>query len=134
MYTTKTITELLQASGFIAFESDIIVTNFHVIDDAYRISATDEEGNKIEISNILAYNEKADIALLKTKTENQYKPLTLYSDGTLQKGEPVVAIGSPLGIQNTVSNGTLSGFLTEGGIEQIQFTAPISSGSRRRII
>ncbi len=40
-----------------------------------------------------------------------------------------MAIGSPLGLFNSVSNGIISGFRMIDGVEMIQFTAPISSGS-----
>lgn len=47
----------------------------------------------------------------------------------IKKGETVVAIGSPLGIKNTVSTGVLSGRLMEDSMYVLQFTAPISNGS-----
>ena len=47
----------------------------------------------------------------------------------LMRAEKVVAIGSPVGIMNTVSMGNISGFYKQNGKDWIQFTAPISSGS-----
>ena len=50
-------------------------------------------------------------------------------DKPLVRGQKVVAIGSPLGLFNSVSDGIISGFRTIGDVDMIQFTAPISSGS-----
>ena len=47
----------------------------------------------------------------------------------LVRGQKVVAIGSPLGLFNSISDGIVSGFREINGIPMIQFTAPISSGS-----
>lgn len=57
-------------------------------------------------------------------------PLPIYR-GTkpLVRGQKVVAIGSPEGLFNTVSDGIISAFRTIDGVNMIQFTAPISSGS-----
>ena len=57
-------------------------------------------------------------------------PLPVY-DGRkkLVRGQRVVAIGSPLGLFNSVSDGIISGFRKIKDVDMIQFTAPISSGS-----
>ena len=120
---------LATGSGFVAFDSNTVVTNFHVIDGAYSISVVDESENVSDVTHILAYDEELDIALLQIESAGEYEPLTLLSKDTSQKGEKVVAIGSPLGISNTISNGTLSGFVEIAGSKYIQFTAPVSHGS-----
>jgi len=55
-------------------------------------------------------------------------PLT-FNTGDILRAEPVVAIGSPQGMLNTVSMGNVSGFVTIDNVDCIQFTAPISNGS-----
>jgi len=120
---------LATGSGFVAFDSNTVVTNFHVIDGAYSISVVDESENVSDVTHILAYDEELDMALLQIESTGEYEPLTLLSKDTSQKGEKVVAIGSPLGISNTISNGTLSGFVEIAGSKYIQFTAPVSHGS-----
>ena len=47
----------------------------------------------------------------------------------LVRGQKVIAIGSPLGLFNSVSDGIISGFRKIKDMDMIQFTAPISSGS-----
>ncbi len=115
-------------SGFIVFDDSVVATNFHVIDGASSIKVIDGDGKSCRVKHILAYDEGNDIALLEIISGKGYKPLT-YSNNKVVKGEKVVAIGSPLGITNTISTGIVSGYIKEDGIEYIQFTAPISSGS-----
>ena len=57
-------------------------------------------------------------------------PLPIYNgQKKLVRGQRVVAIGSPLGLFNSVSDGIISGFRAIEGVDMIQFTAPISNGS-----
>jgi len=64
------------------------------------------------------------------RIDRRLAPLPVYN-GTekLVRGQKVVAIGSPLGLFNSVSDGIISGFRNIDGVDMIQFTAPISRGS-----
>ena len=64
------------------------------------------------------------------RIDRQLSPLPVY-DGSkkLVRGQKVVAIGSPLGLFNSVSDGIIAGFREIDNITMIQFTAPISHGS-----
>lgn len=116
-------------SGFIAFSNDLIVTNYHVIEDhPYAIKALSESGKTFEIKAIITYNQEMDIAILKTKSSTDLVPLS-FSEKDVEKTDKVVAIGSPLGLMNTVSDGIVSGFTQVGNESVIQFTASISHGS-----
>ena len=117
-------------SGFACFEDNIIVTNYHVIqDNVYSIKASAEDGTTFEITNVVATDKDRDIAILQTATPHNLTLLQPGNSGTLQKGEKVVAIGSPLGLLNSVSAGVFSGYTNEDGMDVLQFTASISSGS-----
>lgn len=121
---------LSTGSGFAFFEEGVIVTNFHVIDgDVYSIQASTEDNITFGISAVLAYDEDADIAILQTHLTTKLTPLQPGDSRKLQKGEKVVAIGSPLGLMNSVSTGVFSGYITERNMDILQFSAPISSGS-----
>lgn len=117
-------------SGFAMFEDGTIVTNYHVIaDGVYSITAQREDGMSFGINHIVAYDAQKDIAIIKT---NAATGMTLLAPGdptSMSKGENVVAIGSPLGILNSVSEGIFSGYLSDSGESYIQFTAAISHGS-----
>ena len=117
-------------SGFACFEDNIIVTNYHVIqDNVYKIEASTEAGEKFSIKSVLVADEKQDIAILATASPHGLQLLQPGDCKTIQKGEKVVAIGSPLGLLNSVSTGVFSGYVKESGVDVLQFTASISSGS-----
>ena len=117
-------------SGFACFADNLIVTNYHVIEGGvYSIEASTETGNIFDITYILATDKEKDIAILGTSTPHNLALLQPGNSDDLQKGEKVVAIGSPLGLLNSVSTGVFSGYVDENGMAVLQFTASISSGS-----
>ncbi len=116
-------------SGFVAFNGKTIITNYHVMTSAYTCKISTNQDISYNVSKILCYSKKQDIAILQLEKDTGLQPLTLGDSSIIKKGETVVAIGSPLGIKNTVSTGVLSGRLMEDGMDVLQFTAPISSGS-----
>ncbi len=116
-------------SGFVAFDNFTLVTNHHVIEDADWIMAISDSGKKYMVPNVIDADESKDIALLEFFSPTDLVPLTLYGGGPLRRAEPVVAIGSPQGVTNTVSLGNISALYEEEGVSIIQFTAPISHGS-----
>ena len=117
-------------SGFACFEDNVIVTNYHVIqDNVYSIMASTEDGIRFEVSRVIVTDKERDIAIIATEKSHNLPLLEPANSNTLQKGEKVVAIGSPLGLLNTVSTGVFSGYTNENGMDVLQFTASISSGS-----
>lgn len=125
----KSDTAIAGGSGFFAFDAKTVITNYHVIENAYRIEIIDDDDNTVEISLIYNINKDKDIAILQIEEDDSYSPLKISTETDLQKGESVVAIGSPLGLKNTISKGTISNFVEQDGIDMIQFTAAISPGS-----
>lgn len=116
-------------SAFAAFEEGVFVTNCHVIKgEVYSIKAQLETGLEFDISSVVAYNDDRDLAILRTEANTGLKPLALGSSADLEKGEKVIAIGSPLGLINTLSTGLYSGTLKDGHTF-LQFSAAISHGS-----
>jgi serine protease Do len=94
-------------SGFIIDPSGIIVTNNHVIQDAYDITVTLQDNQELK-ATLIATSTVADLAVLKV---NAGKPLPTvpFGDSTaLRVGQPVVAIGNPLGLGGSVSAGIIS--------------------------
>lgn len=116
-------------SGFVAFDGKTIITNYHVMTSAYTCKISTNQDISYEVSKILCYSKEQDIAILQLTKDTGLQPLTLGDSSAIKKGETVVAIGSPLGIKNTVSTGVLSGRLMDANMDVLQFTAPISSGS-----
>jgi len=117
-----------QGSGFIVRRDGVIVTNYHVISNAKRIKI--KAGNKaFDVDGIINLDKENDIAILKANANN----LPVVKLGDLEKigiGEKIYVISSPKGLENTLSDGILSGKREIAPNRIIlQITAPISSGS-----
>lgn len=112
-------------SGFFISSDGRIVTNYHVIDAATQGTVTVNGGQKYDISSVLGYNKDQDLAVIQISGTG-FPICTLGDSSKVAVGDPVVAIGSPLGIQNTVSEGIVSKLWEDGSL---QITAPISPGS-----
>lgn len=106
-------------SGFIIHEDGYLVTNDHVIAGEHKISVTIFKHGKRELSKvtydnvrIVATSSELDLALLKIETDEadapfKVVPLAAVDEG-LNEGQTVFAIGSPLGLDRTVSQGIIS--------------------------
>lgn len=116
-------------SGFVAFNNSTLITNYHVIDEGSYIIGNSDDGDRFRLSKVLCSNKALDIAILSFDDDTNIAPLPLYCGDNLMRGEPVVAIGSPISVTNTVSKGNISALYTDDDIPWIQFTAPISHGS-----
>lgn len=121
--------ELGCGSGIMISRDGYILTNHHVVVRGSRYGVRIEEDNNIyETDEMVKYNQFLDLAII--RIDRQLTPLTLYQGGQpLVRGQKVVAIGSPLGLFNTVSDGIISGFRQMDHVNMIQFTAPTSHGS-----
>jgi hypothetical protein len=111
-------------SGFIISPDGRIVTNYHVIDGAASGKVVLNDGTTFTDIKVLGWDKVGDLAIIKVPGTGLPAVTTGNSDAA-QIGEAVVAIGSPLGLQNTVSTGIISA-RREG---YLQTTAPISHGS-----
>ncbi|MBQ4423378.1 MAG: trypsin-like peptidase domain-containing protein [Clostridia bacterium] len=127
--------EYASGSGFFAFENNLIVTNYHVIEgNVYSIKAS-SDGKVFSVDYLVNYNERYDLAILKVKDSEikskklDFEPLPIGDSSSLKVSEHITAIGVPLGVSKTVSDGMVSGFYEDNGVNLIQFTAPISPGS-----
>jgi serine protease Do len=99
-------TNLGQGSGFVIAGGGYVVTNEHVIDGATAATAITYDGKTHSVT-LVGKNVNMDIALLKIG-ETNYSPLILADSDNIQVGEKVIAIGNPLGLQFSVSEGIVS--------------------------
>lgn len=116
-------------SGIMVGRDGYILTNNHVASGGqfYSVRIEDEE-EVYATDEVIKYNQVLDLAVI--RINRTLCPLPVYKGGKeLVRGQKVVAIGSPLGLFNSVSNGIISGFRKLDGVDMIQFTAPISHGS-----
>ena len=86
-------------SGFVMFEEDTLITNYHVIENAYSIIAYDDSGYKYDITELLAADEEKDLAILKFSTDHYLPSLEFGDSENLVAGSFVVAIGCPNGLE-----------------------------------
>lgn len=116
-------------SGIMISEDGYILTNNHVASGGRFYSVRIEDDEKIyRTDEVIKYNSVLDLAII--RIDRRLRPLPVYNGRRkLVRGQKVVAIGSPLGLFNSVSDGIISGFRLIDNVDMIQFTAPISHGS-----
>ena len=125
----RTASDTRQGSGFLIDPSGIILTNYHVIRDARVARVKLASGDVYDHVTILAQDERRDIAVLRIPAF-EMPTLPLGNSDSVRIGTPVVLVGSPLGLDNTVSTGIVSGRRQEPeGFQLLQVTAPASPGS-----
>ena len=99
--------KLSRGSGFF-IGIDRVVTNRHVIENAYRAEVHSYNGSVFPVKGVIAVDAEGDIALLRIEAPaGQVRPLALDRTSP-QEGESIVVIGNPLGLEGSVSNGIVS--------------------------
>lgn len=100
-------------SGFILSSDGYILTNNHVVDNSNGIFVTMTDGKEHK-AKIIGVDARTDIALLKIDAEN-LKPLPIGDSDKIRKGQWVLAIGSPFGLDSTVTAGIVSAINRDTG-------------------
>ena len=120
---------IASGSGIAIHPDGYILTNSHVVAEGCAFSVRIENDDQVyRTQEVIKYHPAYDLAIMRIR--RPMPPLPVYDDRRkLRRGEKVFAIGSPMGLFNSVSDGIISGFRTIDGCEMIQFTAPISHGS-----
>ena len=124
--------KLGSGSGFFIGSDGTAVTNFHVLQGAASAKATIAETDKTySVEGIYDYSIDGDWAVIKIKeTTRPFETLAIGASNSIVGGAPAYAVGSPLGLQNTISEGLISNpSREEGGKTYIQTSAAISAGS-----
>jgi S1-C subfamily serine protease len=120
--------ETALGSGFIVSADGEIATNYHVMKGANSAIVKLPNGSFFPVSRVLASDEQQDLAIIKVNGKN-LPFLSLGDVKRLHVGDRVVAIGSPLGLEGTVSDGIISALREVKGRKWIQTTAPVSHGN-----
>ena len=94
-------------SGFIIDKEGFIVTNNHVIENADKIKVKLKDGKEYN-AEIIGRDPSTDLALIKVPSGNNLPVLAFGDSNSLKVGQWVVAIGSPFGLEQTVTAGILS--------------------------
>jgi putative serine protease PepD len=97
-----------QGSGFVYDSDGHIVTNDHVVDGATSVSVRLANGARYS-ATVVGTDPSTDLAVIKIDAPAaQLHPLTVADSSTLVVGSPVVAIGSPFGLEGTITSGIIS--------------------------
>ena len=123
-------------SGFVLDEEGHIITNQHVVEGAESVSVRFSNGTREE-AQVVGEDPSTDVALLEVEAaQGQLRPLTLGDSDAVGVGDPVIAIGNPLGLGTSVTTGIVSatgrpidapnGYTIDGAV---QTDAAISSGN-----
>lgn len=115
-------------SGFIISENGLIATNLHVIGEARPIQVELHDGRRFDVSAVHATERAQDLAILKIDA-TRLPFLQLGDSDELKEGQPVVAIGNPMGFERSVVSGILSGRRTIEGRSMLQIAMPIERGN-----
>jgi Trypsin-like peptidase domain len=111
-------------SGFVVATDGTAITNYHVIRGASRATVKFGDGTVGSVEGVESYDQGRDLSVILV-TPAPTTVLEIGDSDKMQVGDRVVAVGSPLGLQNTMSEGIVSGL--RNGV--LQISAPISPGS-----
>ncbi|MFP4653497.1 MAG: trypsin-like peptidase domain-containing protein, partial [Phormidium sp.] len=97
-----------QGSGFIVDATGTILTNAHVVNRADRVTVRLKDGRDLE-GRVAGVDTVTDLAVIKVNTEGSDLPVAPLGDSdTVQVGDWAIAVGNPLGLDNTVTLGIVS--------------------------
>jgi serine protease Do len=120
-----------RGSGFIITSDGYILTNNHVVDGAARVQVRLDDGRELD-AKVAGRDPQTDLALLKIDATN-LPVVPLGDSGVLKVGEPVMAVGNPFGLEQTVTTGIVSAtgrVIGEGPYDDfIQTDASINPGN-----
>ena len=122
--------ELGQGSGFFISKEGDVITNNHVLQGASRAEVKIAEGQVYSITRVVGEDKEGDLIRVSMDIPpNVVHPLSV-SSSLPEVGERVIVIGSPLGLEQTVSDGIISAVREIPRFGKIiQITAPVSPGS-----
>ena len=129
VFKITAITEKADNRSFgsaVAINKNAVLTNCHVTDGMKYYGILKDE----KVNQMFDFKSKKEVDLCIYRTAEAVNPIAEFrSYETLKVGEKVYAIGSPEGLENTLSEGIVSALRLEDGIRKIQFTAPMTHGS-----
>ena len=119
-------------SGFVIDDSGIILTNSHVVNGADEIKVRLTDGREFVATDVKT-DPRADVAIVRIKAPKDLKAVPLGDSGKMEVGDFVLAIGSPFGLETTVTSGIISAKGRVPGINKredyLQTDAAINPGN-----
>lgn len=120
-------------SGFFISKDGLAVTNYHVAANTSGLRITLTSGEVLTDVSIISADVESDLALLRVRRDDgtaDFPYLRLGDSAELKQGQQVYAIGSPLGLENTMSQGIIANpRRVIDGVTYVQISVPIAQGS-----
>jgi len=117
-------------SGCIVDPTGLVLTAAHVLDGAQSVRIRTQRGQSFDEVTRVAHDRAHDLALLQVQATEALPTVTLLGQGeTVAVGSPAIAIGSPMGLEYTVTEGIIGGRRTMHGTDFLQTQAPLAPGS-----
>ena len=118
-----------QGSGIIYDDSGLVLTNAHVVGQFTEVSVQLASGIRVG-GTVLGADTNTDVAVVRIDTEEEFGVAPLAPESTVEVGQLAVAIGSPFGLEQTVTSGIVSATgRVVGTVAMIQTDAPINPGN-----
>ncbi|MGI8980029.1 MAG: tetratricopeptide repeat protein [Pirellulaceae bacterium] len=115
-------------TGFVISADGLIATNLHVIGEARPIAVQTSDGKKLAVTEIRAWDRNLDLAVLKVDGKD-LPALELGDSAKLEQGAPMVALGNPYGLKNSVVGGVISEVREIDGRRMLQLAMPVEPGN-----
>ncbi|PFG11854.1 S1C family serine protease [Bacillus sp. es.036] len=121
-------------SGFLYNSKGDVITNAHVVEGAQKITVKTSDAKQFE-AQIIGMGDTTDVAVIRVPGLKENSPLSVAEERMAEVGDNIIALGSPLGLQNTVTTGIVSGLDREFILEPYryehiyQISAPITKGN-----
>jgi hypothetical protein len=115
-------------TGFVVRRDGWIVTNLHVVAGSDRVLVHLPSDKTFPVVEVINASAPLDLVVLRIDAK-ELPALALGDSEAVRPGDPIVAIGHPLGLEDSVSNGLLSGVRKVDGMVLLQVSAPIAPGS-----
>jgi hypothetical protein len=120
--------DIATGSGFLISADGKLITNHHVIERGASFIVKAQNGGAFKVEGILAKDSVNDLAMLKVQC-NEMPFLKLGSSSNVEVGQKLAVVGSPLGLEGSLSEGIVSAIRDMPPTRWIQMTAAISHGS-----
>ena len=114
-------------TGFLAYKPGLMVTAWHVVENAKSVTAKFSDGEEFECTGIVDKDISRDVAIIRVKAVG--KPLLAVADEKPDVGAKAFIVGAPRGLDFSISDGIISQIDTLEGKKIIQYTCPTSPGN-----
>jgi len=115
-------------TGFVVGKN-LIATCLHVVGEARAVHVRLEDGKKLKVEAVQAWDRKLDLAVLRVAGGEGLKALPLADSSNLVQGTEVLAIGNPMGLTGSVVQGLLSARRKFDQVEMLQLAIPVEPGN-----